>query len=186
MGMDPMNKRAKPTRAHKGKIFALSSVAAAAMLVIGCGSGQRPISMLKADGNNALYLGDHARAISAFEQWVERQPYNAQARAALARALLAADRAGEAREQAEIAVNLESDNREYLDLLAEAMYRSGDERSLVALLRSRVDNSGTPADYIRLGRFAMRIGTPDEAEQAYLAAARVDKGQTVEPQMTLA
>ncbi|MEM1331672.1 MAG: hypothetical protein AAGG07_14050 [Planctomycetota bacterium] len=171
------------------RVLAVTAALGLAMLTgwaSGCASGQRSISMLKADGNEALFLEQSEQAIEAYSEWVSRQPYLAEARAALTRAYLQAGRNGDAREQAEIAVRLEEDNREYLDLLAEAMYRSGDEAALVALLRMRVDQSGTPADYIRLGDFAIKLGTPDEAEQAYLAAARVDKGQTLEPQMTLA
>ncbi len=150
------------------------------------GCGQRPLSMVRADANAHYFNGRYEQALPYNSEFVDRKPSDAQGQYELGRTLLALDRPGDARQHLTVAYDLDPRNETYVEALAESMLRSGDSESLYALLRRRVSEQGRVEDHLRLGRFAHRLGNADEAHRAFLNAAEVDGGRTVEPQRTLA
>ncbi len=154
-----------------------------AALLSGC---QRPISMVRADANHFYFNGQYAEAQPLYEEVVERSAADAKGHYELGRNLLALGRAGEAREQMILAYNLEPSNQTYFDGMADAYAAAGDEDALFSALEHQIRDRGAVQDYIRLGRYAHRLGHVDEAERAYLGAAEIDGGKTVNPQRALA
>src|SRR5690606_29227347 len=70
--------------------------------------------------------------------------------------------------------------------LARAYFETGRTDDLYRFLRGLTEARARVEDYIRLGEYAARLGDPDGAEHALLTAAKIDKGQTVAPQLALA
>ena len=91
----------------------------------------------------------------------------------------------EAREQLEKAYTLLPNDDEVITTLAEAMAQSRSIEEAARLLRTIAQDRKRPADYLRLGQFLQRANDADAAEEALLAAARGDRGQSVEMQMAL-
>ena len=165
-----------------GGLLALGTLGAG---LAGC-SNQRALPMVHAAGNEAYQRGNYEQAIVEYKEYIDRKPYDAHVRHNLAKAYLAAGDAQMAREHATVCHDIDPANTEYSATLAEAMLKTNDLDGLFAFLRSEAAQRGRPADFILLGRYLARVGTADEAEDAFLAAARVDRGQTVEPQWELA
>lgn len=153
---------------------------------IGACSSQRALPMVHAAGNEAYQRGDYTQAVVEYKEYIDRKPYDAHVRHNLAKAYLAAGDPQLAREHATVCHDIDPENTEYSATLAEAMLKTNDLDGLFAFLRSEAAQRGRPADHILLGRYLAQVGTADEAEDAFLAAARIDRGQTVEPQWELA
>lgn len=151
----------------------------------GC-SSQRALPMVHAAGNEAYQRGNYEQAIVEYKEYIERKPYDAHVRHNLAKAYLGAGEPQLAREHATVCHDIDPENTEYSATLAEAMLKTNDLDGLFAFLRSEAAERGRPADQILLGRYLAQVGTADEAEDAFLAAARIDRGQSVEPQWELA
>lgn len=166
----------------------LAGLLAAAAFGAGLGgcSNQRALPMVHAAGNEAYQRGNYEQAIVEYKEYIERKPYDAHVRHNLAKAYLAAGEPQLAREHATVCHDIDPENTEYSATLAEAMLKTNDLDGLFAFLRSEAAERGRPADQILLGRYLAQVGTADEAEDAFLAAARIDRGQSVEPQWELA
>lgn len=153
--------------------------------LLGC-EGYRPAEMVRAEANDLYFDGRYAEAQPLYEEVVDRRAADAEAHYELGRNLLALGRPSAAREQMVLAYNLEPDNMTYFDGLAQAYVAAGDEEQLFNALEHQIQDRGGVADYLRLGRYAQRLGHADEAERALLGAAEIDDGQTREPQEALA
>ena len=170
-------------RTHGAVTIVILTLAVVAWL---SGCGQRPLSMVRADANSHYFNGRFEQALAYNREFVDRKPSDAQGQYELGRTLMALNRYGDARQHLTVAYDLEPRNETYVEALAESMFRAGDAESLYAFLRRRVSENGRVEDHLRLGRFSHRLGNADEAHRAYLNAAEVDGGRTVEPQRTLA
>lgn len=180
----PSHRVAAPSR-RWSRLGLIAIGAAALTLASGCGS-QRPLSMVRADAATAYSLGQYEQARALYQQWVNRKPEDPEARYHLAQSLLQLGRAREARELMEVARDVRPAEEKYTELLAEAMYQAGATDDLFRLLRGEVERRGRVGDYSRLGDYSARVGAVDEAEVAFLGAARADRGQSPGPQLDLA
>lgn len=162
----------------------------AALIVAGAGSwscgSARPLSSVRASGNEYFYAQRYEAAEAEYREFVERKPSDARAHYDLARTLLALGRPAEAREKMVTAVHLEPRNGEYLDLLAEAMLRSNAEEDLRVFLDRQVADSETWQSVMRRGRYLGRLGDADEGERSLKRAARMNRGVDAAPQLALA
>lgn len=156
-----------------------------AVLAGGC-SSQRALYMVERSGDRATSLGQNEMAAADYRELVERAPSVPSYRLKYGRALLLIDEPRAAREQLEKAYTLMPRNEEVIDLLALAMAESRDTENAVRLLKTIAEDRKQPADWIRFGKFLITINDPDGAEVALLTAARVDAGQSFEPQWQLA
>lgn len=154
-------------------------------MTVGC-SEQRDLSMLRAEGNEAYGKGDYYAALSAYEEYADRLPGQPVAQYNVGRTLLAMGEPGRAREHLMLANDVEPDNPVYADALAEALYQSGDKRALLAFIDRQVSRYNRVDDYFLKAKYLEKLGNVDGAEEALLIAARIDRGQTVEPQLQLA
>jgi len=171
---------------HAAAAIAAASILLGASLLGGCARDERALSMVRADAATAYSLGQFEEARALYQQWVNRQPGNPEAKYHLARTLLELNRPREARELMEVARDVRPAEEKYTALLAEAMFQGGATDDLFRLLRGEVERRGRVGDYSRLGEYASRVGAVDEAEAAFLRAAQVDSGRTVPPQLDLA
>lgn len=168
------------------RIVPFLSLAAAVLIAGGCASDSpRELSMVKADGNRAMALGQYDRARDFYGEWAERAPFDAQAHGALGKALLNMGRPALAREQFEIARELEPTNFSYLEMLCESLIAADDADDLRTTMFEVTGNDPTPKNYVLAGRSLQRVGSIDDAEQQLLTAARIDNGRTVEPYIAL-
>lgn len=151
----------------------------------GC-SNQRALPVVHAAGNEAYVRGNYSQAVVEYREYLDRKPYDTVVRHKLAKAYLASGDPQLARENASICHDVDPANTDYSATLAEAMLKSNDLDGLFAFLRSEAALRQRPADHILLGQYLARVGTADEAEAAFLAAARLDRGQNLGPQWELA
>lgn len=151
----------------------------------GCESGPST-NALGIYGDNALEAGNYAEAATYYEQFVDRRPLDPEGRYKLATAYLGDNRPSLAREQFLLGLELRGQDERFIEGTADALVEMGQQESLFKLLRGRAQKTQDVADYIRLGRFAARVGDADEAEQALLFAAKLDEGMNIEPQLELA
>ena len=159
-------------------------VLAALSLTLG-GCAQRATHMIEASGDRALEKENYTLAAAEYAQVVDRLPHKARARLQYGKALLGIGEADRAREQLEKAYTLLPNDDEVITTLAEAMAQSRSIEEAARLLRTIAQDRKRPADYLRLGQFLQRANDADAAEEALLAAARGDRGQSVEMQMAL-
>jgi Tfp pilus assembly protein PilF len=121
-----------------------------------------------------------------YEEVIARQPTDWRTRVKLATTYEHLKEYPAMREQMAVAYDLRPEDKEILDLYCESMLLAQDGDTLLRFLRDLSVSPGGVDDFIRLGYYAMQIGDVDEAERALLTGARLDRGQSVEPQMALA
>ncbi|MBX7134418.1 MAG: tetratricopeptide repeat protein, partial [Fimbriimonadaceae bacterium] len=142
--------------------------------------------MVQYSGDHAYKMGDYEKAAAEYREVITRQPDNWQTRIDLARAYLAGGRADAAREQMEVVYTIKPNEHGVLDLLAETMIESADVEAMAGELRRQGEERQTVSDWLRFGAFMHKANDNDESEQAFLTAARIDKGMNLGPQMALA
>lgn len=161
------------------------ALAGAGLVLAGC-SSQRSLENVEKSGDTAFRAGDFARARADYTEYVDRRPGKARVQHSLGMTYLAEGDPRAAVQCLSIAHDLEPDNGQYTDDLAEALYKTGDRGRLYEYLRRLAEQPGTVEDFIRFGKYAARLGDADEAKNALLTAARIDGGRTVGPQVALA
>lgn len=150
--------------------------------------GQRTLIAVRESGERAYQFGDYDRAQADFQEYVERKPGDPVGRYNLGRTYLKVNPARPvlAREQLLTAHAQRPNDEEVLETLCESMVGTHQNEELYKLLRARaVDRQQVP-DYLRLARYAQRLGDVDEAKQALLTAAKIDGGQSVDLQLAIA
>lgn len=174
-----------PSTLKNTAVVALAVGLACLALLSGCAK-ERSAGEIRESANNAYARGDYQMALAEWEEYARVHPVPLASDIGRGRALLALDRPGEAIIPLERVYRDDPQNEEKLELLIEALYSAGEHERLITLLRDRTRQPGTVKEYLRLGQYAQEIGDPDEAERALLAAARVDRGMSIEPQLKLA
>lgn len=169
----------------------LAAGAWAGVVMVGLGGlggcqTQRPLFAIMKEGKFALDHQNYQQARDDFAEYVDRRPDAVDARYLYGRALIETNQPREAIEQLNIAVDVAPLNDDYLDAQAEAMYRANEREALTVLLARAASERGRVSDYLRLGRYAQRLGSLDEAQQAFLTAAKLDLGRTASVQRNLA
>lgn len=170
----------------RGYGLALGLVFGALMLIAGCESTGPSANALNIYGDRELEAGNYAQAAEFYEQYVERRPLDPEGRYKLAIAYLGDERPSLAREQFILGLELRDQDERFIEGTADTLVEMGQQDELFELLRGRAQKTQEVDDYIRLGRFAARVGDVDEAEQALLFAATLDNGMSLEPQLALA
>lgn len=148
----------------------------------GCGGSAYAYRMT---GDEAMKGGRYADAVEAYNESLDLRPGEPYVRNALGRALLANKQPTLAIEQLRVACLQAPENGAYIDDLASALIAAGRNDDCYRMLRANTSERGQLDDWLRLGRFAQKMGDMDVARQALLTAARIDRGQTVAPQVAL-
>lgn len=138
------------------------------------------------DATRAYERGDYSAAAADYQEYITVRPGDTEGRLGLGRSLLILGNPGEAIDHLWVAYDADPQDEMRAELLAEAMFAAGETQELIQFLRDRTEQPGRVHDYLVLGRYAAECGLPDEAAPALLTAARLDRGQSVEPQLALA
>jgi predicted Zn-dependent protease len=171
---------------------AILGVSAALVVAVGGAGGlagctsQRPLPMVKEMGDRAFQKGDFETANKDYAEYVDRKPGEASVQLSYAKTLLILKQPAKAVEHASIAYDQYPENEDYIETRAQALLESGKTDELYQFLRGLAEGRGKPSDYIRLGRYAAKLGDADGAEHALQTAAKLDGGKTVAPQLALA
>jgi tetratricopeptide (TPR) repeat protein len=160
-------------------------VAALACGLGGCAS-QRPLVDVRASGDRALESGEFDKALKDYTEYVDRNPGDAAVQNSLARTLLATEQPALAVEHAWQAFDASPGEDEYIETLAQAMFKAGQISEMQNFLRDQTQGRGRVQDYLRLGRYSAAAGDADSAEVALKTGAELDKGRTLAPQLALA
>lgn len=163
---------------------ALIGFGAAAAILAGCQG--RSVLKAEQDGIHHNSVGEYAQAEQDFAYTLDKSPGRVPSRLGMGKALMAQGKASQARPHLETAYSIEPNNDEVIDLLAEAMLKDGKPDEMTRLLKGRAEERQTVKEWVRYGKWAAKANDADGAENAYITAARIDKGQTVEPQIGLA
>lgn len=158
---------------------------AAAIMAGGC-ADQRPLWKVRADADLAYEAGKYEAALADYQIYVDKKPNDPSGQYAIGRTYLAMKEPKPAREHLQIAYDVVPNNDAYIEAYAQSLYESNEPESLMTFLNRVAAEQGTVADYLRLGRYAGKIGHADEAVAALLTAARLDQGKSLEPQLALA
>lgn len=161
-------------------------LAAAALLLLGGCAGKRPLDMVEDSGDKAFKQGQFDRALADYLEYVDRRPGNGAVRNKLALALLETKQPSKAVEHAWLAYDDRPTNDEYVETLARSLNEAGKHEELGKFLRDEIERRGRIDDYLRLARYSLLMGDGDGAELAYLTAARLDGGRTLDLQITIA
>ena len=130
--------------------------------------------------------GDDQKAYDLWTEYVDRRPNS---RLAEYRLGLVETRLGlydQAAGHLRIAHDLEPGNLEYIEALADALAMGNHPESLMKLLRESADEGPAGSGYLRLAKYAQRIGQMDEAQEAIQAAMIHWRGQSPEPYIAMA
>ncbi|MEO1007931.1 MAG: hypothetical protein AAFX79_05155 [Planctomycetota bacterium] len=146
----------------------------------------RSAGEIRQAAESAYERGEYERSLAEWEEYAVVYPVPRAADLGRGRALLALDRPAEAEPFLERVYLSDPQDEEVLEVYVGALFASRQWDKLTTLLRQRTQQPGRIEDYLRLGRYAQLMDDPDEAERALLSAARIDRGQTREPQFALA
>ncbi|MFN0133108.1 MAG: tetratricopeptide repeat protein [Phycisphaerales bacterium] len=146
----------------------------------------RPLPTVREHGERAFNRGQFEVARADFAEYVERNPGEPEMRLFLAKSLLALGNAAEAVEHGSAAVHLRPTNQDAVETYARALFESKQMTELDRFLRAQTESAGTTGSFLRWGRYLAKAGDADGAEHAFLQAAQVDGGKTIEPQVALA
>ncbi|MBS0195880.1 MAG: tetratricopeptide repeat protein [Planctomycetes bacterium] len=166
----------------KARIFA----AFALCTVLASCSSERPLHMVRSDGEFAAKTGDYPKAINDLGEYIRRKPEAHDVRYELAKAYIDAGQPRQAIEELTVCLDTKPLNDDYLDAMARALYDAGERDALTLRLRQNASERGRISDYIRLGKWSARLGNADEAKEALLTAAKLDGGNNLAPQLALA
>jgi tetratricopeptide (TPR) repeat protein len=174
-------------RAHSSstRLSALALALAVPVLAhLGGCSGPNP-APFRISGDAAFNATQWARAAEAYEQYLEIRPGDSAIRTNLGIAYMNLGDYAKAAQNLRLVYTASPSNDRIVNLLAESLARGEKLDELFRLLRSEAIDSQQTADWMRLGRYAMRLGDKDIAQTAFLTAAKVDAGQSAEPHLAL-
>ncbi|MEZ6243351.1 MAG: hypothetical protein R3B57_09935 [Phycisphaerales bacterium] len=169
----------------------VSILAGGAPLLGGCQAKKvitqsNELTGLKADGNDAYARGDYRKALEAYGSYVDQRPQSAWGRYRLGLTYMALNEPRYAREQFAIAHDLEPENGEYGEALADALLAIGDVAALFEHLDRMAAADRTSAGYLRTAKYAEKLGFMDEALAAYRKGVALDGDRSPEPHRALA
>lgn len=172
------------------KIRLISILCMASLVALGgCSrfmTSERLLPKVREDGDAAYARGDYVTARADYGEYIQRKPGDAEVRSKWAKTLIETGDANAAVDHAQIAYSSDPTNEDYIETYAEALLRSNRTGLMFDLLKTTATDRGRVSDYDRLGRFSLRAGDADSAEEAFILAAKLDRGTSTGPQLALA
>lgn len=154
------------------------------LVLVGC--GQRPIETIRTRGDFLYDHGEYAEAAAEYAQITDRYPGDWQAHYRLGLCRLELNELPAARRELEVAHTIKPQDADIVDALAETMLLQGLDEQLFAFVKAQAESEQTVRAWLRLARYAARIGDADSALTAYETAIVLDKGSSVEPYLQAA
>jgi tetratricopeptide (TPR) repeat protein len=146
-----------------------------------CGCGQQPIESLRSQGDFSFQQGDYTAAAEKYAEIADRYPGDWEAHYRLGLCQLEMDELSAARRELEVALTSRPRDPDVVDALAETMLLQGDEAELFSFVKQCAESEQTVRAWLRLARYAARLGDADSAQTAFETAIVLDDGKTVEP-----
>lgn len=154
----------------------------AALLLTGCSNNP---AAYKSKGDTYFDAGQNQIAIENYEEYLNQRAGDEAARYNLSQAYMRINQPAKAADNLRILHTQSPRNGDYTEALAEALLAADRRDELYRLLKSEAVEQQTMEDWLRLGRFALKLGDKDTALVAFLAAAKVDGGKSWQPQIAL-
>jgi tetratricopeptide (TPR) repeat protein len=148
------------------------------LVLAGC---QRPIDSMRTHGDWLFDRGEYADAAAEYAQITDRYPGDWRAHYRLGLCRLELNELSAARRELEVAHTIKPRNADVVDALAETMLLQGQEDQLFRFVKEQAELEQTVRAWLRMARYAARIGDADSAQTAFETAIVLDKGMTVEP-----
>lgn len=130
--------------------------------------------------------GDWEQAYELWGEYVNRRPQSAMAEHRLGLVELQLGLNEQAITHLRVAYDLQPDNLEYLEALADALLLVRDRDQLLALLQQSAENSDDGNAHLRLASYAQRAGMMDEARDALTIAIVSFRGESPVPYRAMA
>ncbi|HYF15851.1 MAG TPA: tetratricopeptide repeat protein [Phycisphaerales bacterium] len=156
------------------------------LAVLAACSSNRPLPVVKDDADKAFTARRYDDAAKDYGFYLGRKPEDNEVRVRLGQSQLAAGDPQAAAETLGRALDVDPLNDKIADAYAEALFQSGDPHALTEFVNRAASERGRASDYVRVGTYMQKIGHPDEAQQAFLTAARLDQGRSFDLQILLA
>ena len=160
-------------------------LAIGAAFLAGCNT-VRPLPTVRESGDKHLKRGEFQQAAADCKEYTERKPGEPAVQLLYAKTLIALHEPVPAVEHATIAYDQHPTDEDYIETRAQALFDAKKTDELDRFLRGMTAGRGLPADYIRQGRFAAKMGDADSAVTAFRTAIRIDGATTPGPQLALA
>lgn len=153
--------------------FAAALLAASILAAAGC---QKPNSLLRRDGMEALDLNDVPTADSRFTTAIKQDSTDWKSQYYLGVVRLKQNRPLDAQLAEEKALTLRPDDKKFtpliLDALAESLFQQDQRAALSAMLQKAADDYGTVPDYLRQAEYLGKISDVDGAKLAFRKALK--------------
>jgi predicted Zn-dependent protease len=169
------------------RIVALAGLASM-MMVVGMtgGCAQRGLVAVRDSGDQHFKYGEYEAALADYKEYVDRRPGNAHVHEMMGNTYVKLGDTALGCEQLKLAHTLKLEDDEIFASLCEGLYADKKYDDLNRLLRERTIDRGRMQDWALLAKYSERLGDRDEAQRAWLTAAKVDGGKSVVPQLGLA
>ncbi len=163
---------------------ALLLLSAALLSLTGC--GPRSLVAVRDAGDQHFQYAEYDAALSDYQEYIDRNPGNAHVHQMMGNTFVKIGKTGLGCEQLKVAhtIRLEDDDV-FADLCA-CLYADKKLDDLNRILRERTIGRGRMQDWALLAMYAEKLGDKDESQRAWLTAAQVDGGRSVQPQLGLA
>lgn len=166
--------------------FVAAGVALALLAGVGGCANERPLTRVREVGDIKFGAGNYPGALVDYVEYERRKPDDVDVRLRLAETYLRSGDAKSAREQMHIVRDVKPAREESIEGLADALAAAGENEDLMLFLQQMTRERGGVSDYMRLGQYSQQIGHVDDAQEAYLQAARLDGGKSSRIQLALA
>lgn len=157
-----------------------------ALLCGASGCAERSLLAVRESGDSHMEYKEYDAAIKDYEEYLQRAPGNAEVRSSLSKAYLATGQSGMAREQSLVAQAIRVEDDAIFATTANTLYQDKRFEELNKLLRQRTVDRGRMQDFLLLANYSEKQGDVDEAQRAFLTAAKVSGGARYEPHLGLA
>jgi tetratricopeptide (TPR) repeat protein len=164
--------------------IALSMASISLVLALASGGCQENPQRFREFGDTALKNERWAEASENYARYLEIRPGEPEVRTNLGRALLRQGKTTEAVQQLAI-VNNEAPTDQALEDYCEALLADKNYDELHRTLRTNAGERGSSKDYLRYGKYALRMGDADAAKQALVTANRLEQGLALAPHLAL-
>ncbi len=162
------------------------SLGLAALVCAAGGCASRSLVAVREAGDQHFFYGEYPAALEDYKEYIDRSPGNAHVHHMLGNTYVKLGETGLGAEQLKLAHTLRLEDDAIFASLCEGLYADKKFDDLNRALRERTIDRGRMQDWALLAKYAERLGDQDEAQRAWLTAARVDGGTSAIPQLGLA